>query len=67
LAPHAGQLVSSVQRSLAASDKDGSNLRIEALVLLRQLLSQADASTFEPHVASLTPLIVAAIGDSVRE
>ena len=65
LAPHAALLVASVERSLAASDKDGSNLRIEALVLLRHLLSDADPQTYVPHVQTLTPLVVAAVGDGV--
>jgi hypothetical protein len=64
LAPLAAEFTDAVARSLVANERDGSNLRIEALLLLRQLLVRTPPTAFAAHVKTLTPHVLKAVGDS---
>jgi hypothetical protein len=63
LAPHVAAFADAATRSLVASERDGSNLRIEALLMLRQLLVRAAPDAFVSQAAKVTPLVLKAVGD----
>jgi hypothetical protein len=63
LAPHVAAFADAATRSLVASERDSSNLRIEALLMLRQLLVRAAPDAFVSQAAKVTPLVLKAVGD----
>jgi cullin-associated NEDD8-dissociated protein 1 len=64
LAPLAAEFADAAARSLVANERDGSNLRIEALLLLRQLLVRTPPTAFVAQVKTLTPHVLKAVADS---
>ncbi|EEC03282.1 tip120, putative, partial [Ixodes scapularis] len=64
LANHLPQLLPGLQFSLVGDKNSSSNMKIDTLAFLHCLLTYHSPSVFHPHINTLVPPIIHAVGDS---